>query len=159
MPGDPINPGTWAEDSSRYIQAIMKQNFVTNADGKRVSVFDLDNHRYKHFKDQFGNAARHALGMGDLIFNNGMLPKDAQNGMYLHEPLGWVGGLSRTIWAMSSEPLQNEMRDSDADIKNNEYAAKHSRGFHCFESFARQMLSDAWKSARKGSWIIEDGHK
>jgi hypothetical protein len=90
MPGDPINLLTWATDSSLYIQEIMKQNFVVNADGKHLSIFDLDDKRFSEFKFQFGNAARHALGMGDLIFEKGMSPQDAETGMFLHEPPGWA---------------------------------------------------------------------
>lgn len=158
MPGDPINPLTWATDSSLYIQEIMKQNFVTDADGKRVSIFELDK-RYKQFKDQFGNAARHALGVGDLIFEKNMKPKDAETGMYLHEPTGWAGGALKSALAISLKPYQDEMKDSDADIRNNAYAVKQSSRFHGFESFARQMLTDSWKSATKGSLVIEDGQK
>lgn len=159
MPGDPINPATWHIDSSLYIQEIMRQNFVIDADGKRVSILDLDNKRYDTFKKQFGNAARHALGMGDLIFDKGMKPEDAQTGMFLHEPTGWVGGLIKSAVAHSWKPYREEMRDSDADLKNNAYAAKQSALFHDFTAFARQMLSDCWKSATTGSWAIEDGRK
>lgn len=51
------------------------------------------------------------------------------------------------------------MKDSNADVKNNAYAAKQASGFHNFDSFARRMLTDSWKSATKGSWVLEDGAK
>jgi hypothetical protein len=159
MPGDPFNPLTWATDSSKYIQEIMKQNFVLDADGKRVSIFNLDDGRYKQFKDQFGNAARHALGLGDLVFEKNMKPKDAETGMFLHEPTGWGNSLLKSAMARSWQPYEIEMRDSNADIKNNAYAASQTARFDNFESFARQMLTDSWKSATKGSWVIEDGQK
>jgi hypothetical protein len=158
IPGDIPNPFTWATDSSLYIQEIMKQNFVTNAEGKRVSIFDLDK-RYDHFKKQFGNAARHALGMGSLMFVHGASPEISESLMYSHEPLGWAGGAMRSAREGSMQAYRAEMKDSDADIKNNAYAARQSAHFHDFNSFAHQMLVDCWKSATNGSDVIEAGHK
>jgi hypothetical protein len=152
MPGDPINPLTWAEDSSKYIQEIMKQNFVINSDGKRVSLFDKS--LPESFRKQFGNAVRHALGMGDLMFNHGMKPQDAEAGMFTHEPPGWANSVLKSGLALSWKPFKEEMADSDIDIKNNTYAARHAQKFQDFDSFARQMLSDGLKAAKHGSGVI-----
>ena len=46
------------------------------------------------------------------------------------------------------------MADSDIDIKNNAYAARHAEKFKDFDSFARQMLSDGLKAAQHGSGVI-----
>ncbi len=148
MPGDPINPNTWAEDSSKYIQEIMKQNFVVDSNGKRVSVFNLEDN---DFKARFGNAVRHALGIGDLVFYEGMKPADAFNGMWWHEPASWITGAVLSAVKLSSAPYEHNIKDSHIDIANNRFAVQQISKFHDFDSFARKMLSDGWNSAKKGT--------
>lgn len=148
MPGDPINVLTWHDESSRYIQEIMKQNFVIDSHGKRVSIFDLDD---PLFKARFGNAVRHAIGIGDLVFHEGMTPKDALTGMGWHEPQSLVSGLIQSALARSSKPYEHNAKDSAIDVANNRYAVQEISKFHGFDSFARQMLTDGWNSAKKGT--------
>lgn len=151
IPGDWINPLNYDKDTSLYIQQIMKQNFVIGSDGKRTSIFDLTDIEFKY---RFGNAARHAIGTGDLIFNHNIDPAATQTIEFYHEPQSWLSGAIEAVIEDTWKPYQDNLIDSGTDMLNNAYAAKKSSKFHKFEDFARQMLNDAWESAIKGSGVL-----
>ncbi|MBI2811707.1 MAG: hypothetical protein HYX67_12895 [Candidatus Melainabacteria bacterium] len=151
MPGDSINPVTYDKDMSLYIQEIMKDNFVVGPDGRRLSVFDLDD---KEFKFRFGNAARHALAMGDLIFNHHLTPDDAQVAMFSHEPWSWFSGALESFIRQNYDAFDKNILDSGTDIFNNGYATLKAPQYKTIESFSRKMLNDAWTSAINGSGIL-----
>ena len=147
MPGDPIDPLTWADDSSRYVQEIMKENFVVGEDGRRVSVFQVND---PSFRKRFGNAVRHAIGIGDLVLHEGYNPHVAEAGMFLHEPQSWITGAAESAAKFSTKPWQHNTEDSKVDIANNAFAAKEVVKYNDFDSFAREMLTAAWDAAKKG---------
>jgi hypothetical protein len=131
----------------------MKQNFVFDSDGNRVSVFDLKD---AEFKFRFGNAVRHAIGTGTLMHLYGLSPGNALAFMESHEYPAMLANTARPFLGASPQEIKKHSDDIDSDIHNNKFAAHRAFAYKNYRSFERQMLCDAWFSASIGSWKLED---